>query len=173
MRPATPQFGAIGPVAQHPGRERGAAPAPRLTVETAQAETRHDDGAAGEEPRSSLGTVPGAELPPFVYISVLAAFGWIMLASLFAFARDADAGLALGMAVVLAVVFFALPLIIRHVANRFNARSRPVAGDFLSAPVETATGPLKGSSAWLQVLLIPLALAIAATLIGGAYLLVR
>jgi hypothetical protein len=125
------------------------------------------------EPRSSYDTVPGAEFPAFVYISVLAAFAWIMLASWLAFAGDMDAALALGIAVVLGIVFFALPIIIRQVAVA-NVRHRPnMSGDFLSAPVETATGPLRGSSAWLQVLLIPLALALAATLIGSAFVLVR
>jgi hypothetical protein len=108
--------------------------------------------------------VPGAELPTFVYLSVLAAFAWIMLASLLAFAHDMDAGLAIGIAIVLAIMFFALPIIIRHVASA-PSHPRPQApGDFLSAPVETATGPLKGSSAWLQVPIVPLALALAATL---------
>jgi hypothetical protein len=135
--------------------------------------TSPSDADAGREPRSSLGTIPGAEFPPFVYLSVLAAFAWIMLASWLAFAGDMDAALALGVAVVLAVVFFALPIIIRHVAIAFSHNKPRTTGDFLSAPVDTATGPLPGSSAWLQVLLIPLALALAATLIGTAYVLVR
>src|SRR5262245_11243659 len=75
-------------------------------------------GAPGEaqQSRSSYGAIPGAELPTFVYVSVLAAFAWIMGASWLAFARGMDADLALGVAVVLAIVFFALPVIIRHVA---------------------------------------------------------
>src|SRR5262249_28520896 len=128
---------------------------------------------AERERRSDYGAVPGAEFPNFVYVSVLAAFGWIMLASWLAFASDMDARLALGMAMVLALVFFALPVIIHPVAVT-RARTKPTfAYDFLAAPVDTATGPLRGSSAWLQVLLIPLALALAATLIGAAFLLVR
>jgi hypothetical protein len=106
-------------------------------------------------------------------MSVLAVFAWVMLASWLAFARDTDAALALAMAVVLGIVFFALPIIVRRVAV---AHSRPERGeehDFLSAPIETATGPLPGASAWLQVLLIPLALALAASLIGATYVLVR
>lgn len=129
--------------------------------------------ATADEPRSSFGTVPGAEFPPFVYISVLAAFAWIMLASWLAFASDMDAALSLGIAIVLGIVFFALPVIIREVAVATSRGKPKTAGDFLSAPVEIATGQLRGSSAWLQVLLIPLALALAATLIGAADLLAR
>ena len=135
--------------------------------------TKQDEAARESEPRSGYGAVPGAELPAFVYISVLVAFGWIMLASWLAFAGDMDAELPLGIAVVLAIVFFALPIIIRHVAIGFSHNKPRTSGDFLSAPVDTATGPLRGSSAWLQVLLIPAALALAATLIGTANLLAR
>jgi hypothetical protein len=117
--------------------------------------------------------VPGAELPGFVYVSVLAAFGWIMLASWLAFAGEADAELAIGMAVVLAIVFFALPIIIRHAAVAFSRPKPQAPREFLTSTVDTATGPLSGASAWLQVLMIPLALALAATLIGAASLLVR
>jgi hypothetical protein len=128
---------------------------------------------AGDAPRSSYGSVPGAEFPTFVYMSVLIGFAWILLASWLAFAGDTDADLALGVAVVLGIVFFALPIIIHRVAAAHSRPQRETAREFLAAPVETATGPLPGASAWLQVLTIPLALALAATLIGATYVLVR
>jgi hypothetical protein len=127
----------------------------------------------GAEARSGFGAVPGNEFPAFVYISVLAAFAWILLASWLTFARDMDADLALAMAIVLGIVLFGLPIIIHHVATTFARPEPEPARDFLSAPVETATGSLPGASAWLQVLLIPLALAFAATLFGAAFLLAR
>ena len=40
---------------------------------------------------------------------------------------------------------------------------------FLSSHVDIATGTLSGQEPWLQVVLIPLTLALAATLIGTAY----
>jgi hypothetical protein len=125
------------------------------------------------EPRSSYGTVPGDEFPPAVYISVVAAFAWVLLASWLAYARDAYAELALGVALVLGIVFFALPIIVWRVATRRSSRGGEPAGDFLSSRVETATGPLTGASAWLQVLLIPATLALAATLIGATSVLVH
>jgi hypothetical protein len=139
-------------------------------------EASHGNAAAPEAPRSGYGSVPGAELPTFVYVSVLIAFAWVMLASWLAFASDADAQLALGIAIVLGIVFFALPIIVHHVAlahSRPERHERETMRDFLSAPVETATGPLRGASAWLQVLIIPLALALAATLIGATSILVH
>jgi hypothetical protein len=126
-----------------------------------------------ESPRSDYGSVPGAEFPAFVYVSVLAAFAWILLASWLAFARGGDAALALAVAIVLGIVFFALPLIVWRVAVAHARPGWKPAQEFLSAPVETATGPLPGASAWLQVLLIPLALALAATLIGAVAVLVH
>lgn len=172
MRPATHSH-AVRPDAPNVDHERGLDHA-YVPVSRALRLTMAPRDKAGEDtPRSSYGTVPGAEFPTFVYVSVLAAFAWIMLASWLAFAGDMDAALALGIAVVLGIVFFALPIIIRQVAVA-NTHNRPkMTDDFLAAPVETATGPLPGSSAWLQVLLIPLALALAATLIGAAYVLMR
>ena len=152
---------------RHARREQGGTePAVAATNDRA-------DEARRQEPRSGYGSVPGAEFPSFVYVSVLAAFGWIMLASWLAFGRDMDADLPLGIAVVLAVVFFALPVIIRHIAVANTHRRPQTTGDFLTAPIETATGTLRGSSAWLEILIIPLTLAVAATLIGAVYILVR
>jgi len=145
----------------------------RITRQEHRAATSRQKAEAQEAPRSSYGSVPGAEFPGFVYVSVLAAFAWILVASWLAFAGGMDANLALGVAVVLGIVFFALPIIVRHVAVAHSRPRRRAANDFLSAPVETETGPLRGSSAWLQVLLIPLALALAATLIGATNILVR
>ena len=123
--------------------------------------------------RSSYVAIPGSEMPAAVYVSVFAAFMWVLVASWVAFAREGDADLLLGVAVVLAVVFFALPLLIHRTAKSRAEVEREARGDFLSSPVHTATGPLTGSSAWLQVVLIPASLALAATLIGITALVVH
>ena len=150
--------------------ERPMASSPDIVDQPAvEAPPRGDEQPA----RSNYGAVPGSELPVAVYISVFAAFAWIVLASWLAFANDADADLALGMAGVLTVVFFALPVLVRLTAMA-HPRARPEkADDFLASRVETATGTLSGASAWLQIVLIPAALALAATLIGVTSLLVH
>jgi hypothetical protein len=140
--------------------ESGADRAHRPTAGPSSSDSR-------EPPRSGYGSVPGAELPSFVYVSVLVAFAWVMLASWLAFARAGYAPLAIGVAIVLGIVFFALPVIVHHVAVVHSRPKREPVHEFLSAPVETETGRLSGASAWLQVLIIPLALALAATLIGA------
>jgi hypothetical protein len=129
--------------------------------------------AQDEVARSSYGTIPGNELPAAVYISVFVAFMWVLIASWIAFAREADANLLLGVAVVLAIVFFALPVLVHRVAKSRCEAAPDEHRDFLSCRVETATGPLAGSSAWLQVVLIPASLALAATLIGVTALVVH
>jgi hypothetical protein len=129
---------------------------------------------SGEEtPRSNYGSVPGSEFPPVVYASVLVAFAWILVASWLAFANGDDADLALGFAAVLTIVFFALPVIVRLTAAAHSREPQGTRNDFLSSRVETATGSLTGASAWLQVLIIPVALALAATLIGVTSVLVH
>lgn len=132
------------------------------------------EAASGEEEvRSNYGEVPGGEFPAAVYISAFAAFLWVVLAALIAFANGSDADLALGMAAVLTIVFFALPVLIRLTSRSHPRTARVEQGDFLSRRVETATGSLSGGSAWLQIVLIPAALALAATLIGATSMLVH
>ena len=133
------------------------------------AQTRSDEQPA----RSNYGAVPGAELPVAVYISVFAAFAWIVLASWLAFGNGADAELALGFAGVLTVVFFALPVLVYLTAAAHRHGRREKTHGFGASRVETATGTLSGASVWLQIVLIPAALALAATLIGAVSLLVH
>ena len=135
--------------------------------------TKSPHSATTDETRSGYGTVPGSEFPVALYVSVFAAFAWILAASWLAFAGDGDAELSLGFALVLSAVFFALPLLVFVTARHHShSRSRPQ-DDFMATRVEIATGTLSGASVWLQVLLIPAALALAATLIGATSMLVH
>ncbi len=161
--------------ANQPVNRSSTSDADRRAIESDADRRAIEDGVEHSEhnARSSYGAVPGEEFPASVYVSVFVAFAWILAASLIAFARDADANLAIGMAVVLMVVFFALPVLVWLTA-RSHARSSPAtAGNFLTSRVETATGTLTGANAWLQIAVIPTALALAATLIGAASLLVH
>jgi hypothetical protein len=103
---------------------------------------------------------------------VLAAFAWVVVASWLAFGRDEGIDLDLTIASALGLVFFALPVILRRMAAARAHASREPQSYFFSSRVDTATGPLTGREVWLQVLLIPLALAFAATAIGIAFVLV-
>ena len=116
--------------------------------------------------------VPGAEFPRAVYRSVVDAFGFILLASWVAFGGSDDSDLALTFATVLTVVFFALPIIIRRTGTARTSDKPTPLDEFLRSPVEIATGTLSGAEAWLQVSIIPLALAFAAIAIGAVYVIV-
>jgi|GEM_PF-4722830 len=116
--------------------------------------------------RGGEGRVPGAELPAALYASLIAAFGAVLLVSWWAFGGGDDSNLSLAMATVLGLVFFVLPVLsYRTAARRCGASCTPLEA-FLRAGVDTATGPLSGRHAWLQILIIPAALVLAALLIG-------
>jgi hypothetical protein len=143
-------------------------------------EKAHADSAAranaaqtgNAEARSNYGTLLGGEFPKGLYRSVVIAFGAIVAVSWVAFGGSDDSDLTLGFASVLAVVFFALPIVM-HSTAAARSGDKPVPLDtFLRSRVEIATGALTGKEAWLQVLIIPLSLAFAAVAIGAVYLLV-
>jgi hypothetical protein len=94
------------------------------------------------------------------------------VASWLAFGSGAEAGLGLGVATLLGLVLFALPVILCRIAARRFSAHRQRLDDFLGSSVDTATGRLTGSQAWLQILIIPLVLVLAAIAIGAVRLLV-
>lgn len=118
------------------------------------------------------GPTLGRELPVGVYLAIVGAYAWILLVAWFAFDRGTEAGLNLGIVSVILVLLLGLPAIIFHLAwTRLNATS-PDTRNAYWADLDTATGALPPREAWVQILIIPGALAIAAALIGAVYLIV-
>jgi hypothetical protein len=109
----------------------------------------------------------GEELHPKVYTSVVLAFAWIVgIAWLdFGFERSTESAWLATVPVVIAIVFFNVPFILRH-ANGARPRGHKHMEDFLWSDLETATGRLRGWEAYVQIMTIPLSLALAATLFG-------
>jgi hypothetical protein len=131
---------------------------------------RQDRERSDDERRSNHDSVPGDEFPVAIYRSIVIAFAWMMAAAWLAFGGAGGTDLDLAVATVLFVVFLALPIIMHRTAsNRHDHEPHPAPQRFRSSQIEIATGTLSGREAWLEVLLIPTALALAATLIGGAY----
>jgi hypothetical protein len=126
---------------------------------------------AQNECSSSTGAFPGDELPGGVYRSVVFAFAWMMLAAWLAFGGSVGTDLDLTIASILCAVFLGIPFVMHRTATKscrwHNRNNR----SFLRSGLDTATGPISGKEAWLQVALIPIALALAATLIGGIFVL--
>jgi len=116
-------------------------------------------------------TTPGYEFPKAVYITVIGAFAWMFAIAWVAFGSADGTDLDLGIASVLAIVSLAIPLAIHHTAFRRTHEGQTPLHKFMAVPFDTFTGDMPARQAWLEVALIPVALAVAATLFGAAFLL--
>ena len=151
-------------------QEAMSSPQRNLVLGSQSRPLKQEKDLANDERRSNYNSVPGDEFPTAVYRSIVIAFAWMMIAAWLAFGGTSGTDLDLAVATVLFIVFLALPIIThRTTANRRGHDRRPTPQSFRSSQVDIATGTLSGREAWLEVLLIPIALALAATLIGGAY----
>jgi hypothetical protein len=110
--------------------------------------------------------LPGGELPRAVYETVLAAFAWMLLAAWIAFGTAREADFTLAFASLLFFVFFAILAFLSVTVRHHMRASEETVSHFLHADVDTATGPMSGRAAWIEIAVIPVALALAATLIG-------
>jgi hypothetical protein len=151
-------------------------------MQVAQQINRSDDAATGQSPpplriseaaedesRSVSESVPGDEFPAAVYRTIVFAFARMMLAAWLAFSGAAGTDLDLAIATVLCTVFLGIPFIMRRTAWHWLKRPHRISKPFLESRIAIATGTISGAEAWLQVILIPVALAVAATLIGGVF----
>ena len=143
-----------------------------MQIESMSKPAMHSVPTEAERPRSQLGSVPGAEFPPAVYVSVIGAFAWMIGISWLAFASRDGVDLDLLMVTVLATVFLAIPLSMHHTAVRDATPAPARMAEFLKSQVDTWTGEMPAWQAWLEVMLSPAALALAATLIGFVYVFV-
>lgn len=115
--------------------------------------------------------LPGGEFPLAIYQSVAAAFAWMILMAWIAFGSGREPDFTLAFASLIMIVILALPLLIRVTArHHMHAEQEPLR-KFLSTDVDIATGSISGREAWIEVAIIPVALALAATLIGLVYVL--
>jgi len=109
--------------------------------------------------------VPGEEFPASVYWTMIAAYLWVLLTAWLTFGIGIEADLNLGIVTALATIVFALPFLFHRMAQH-RCDHHPE----ITTRVEIATGTLSLSEATVQVLIIPLSLAIAATAFGAAFL---
>ncbi len=125
-----------------------------------------------DAPRSSYGQVPGEELPAAVYISILLSFAGLLAASWLLFDRSDEIGLDLIIASVLFTAMLGLPVLLGTMASRRTAVDGRRSSTLPRTHVDIYTGRLSSGEAWLQILLIPLVMALAAVAIGLVSLLV-
>ncbi len=105
---------------------------------------------------------------PIVVEIVIAAAVWFIAVTWLDFARGSGVDLDLAIVTLFFVIFFAL-FLLTATYGRDDPRWRLPATSFrafLRARIGTATGPLRGRDVLLEIALVPVALAFAATLIG-------
>ncbi|MFM9846141.1 MAG: hypothetical protein ACKVP3_03165 [Hyphomicrobiaceae bacterium] len=132
----------------------------------------HNVREGAETPRSSYGQIPGEELPAVIYVSALLSFAGLLAAAWLLFDRNDEIGLDLMIATVLFTAMLGLPLLLARMVSRQTQAHSQRSGAAPSAHVEIYTGTLSIGEAWLQILLIPLAMAFAAVAIGVVSLMV-
>jgi hypothetical protein len=113
--------------------------------------------------------LPGGEMPRSVYITVWAAFAWLIFSAWLTFGVGRESDFVLGFSTLLFLIFLGLPLLIFVTAGRHKKAKQETLRHFMTHKVDTATGSLTGRQAWVQIAVIPVALALAATLIGLVY----
>ncbi len=123
--------------------------------------------AHGGQDLPAMASISDTEFPTAVYASVVLAFVWVLFASWLMFGSGSDIDLDLGIATVLFFMMLGLPIVLGKMAASHNRLPREELRQFLASDVEIATGRLSGSQVWVQVLLVPGALAFAATVIGA------
>ncbi len=127
--------------------------------------------APSSQPGRAALHMPGYELPAAVYMTIIGAFAWMFAIAWIAFGAPDGTDLDLGMAGVLGVVFFAIPLAIHHTAFGRTHDRQTSMKQFMAAPFQTFTGAMPARQAWFEVAIIPVGLAVAATLFGAVFLL--
>lgn len=97
----------------------------------------------------------------------------MLLAAWMAFGQAGRPDFVIFISALIFSIFLAIPAIL-HTANPAHPHSGfKSLQEFLSSPVETATETMTGRDVWLQIAIIPVALALAATAIGIVNLLER
>ncbi len=114
----------------------------------------------------SVERIPGTDFNAAVYRSVLAAYAWMLLAAWIAFGRAGHIDFILAIVTIFLIIFFGIPAVMVGTGIRRTRGQQRRDRKFPGTQVDTATGPLPASEAWVQILIIPLSLALAATLIG-------
>lgn len=122
-----------------------------------------------DNPATPIDT-PGHEFPPSIYASIIGAFAWMLLVAWVAFNSSDGTDLDLGIVTVLGLVAFAIPFAMHHTSLRSTHDAPVSTRDFLRTSFDSYTGPMPARQAWMEAALIPIALAVAATLFGIVWL---
>ena len=118
-----------------------------------------------QEHEVSLGT----EVHGAVYVIAGAAYLWMLLIAWIAFSSPTGADLDLGFVTVIFAVFMGLAVLAYSVAHSHLHKRLPAWDEFVSSRISIATGAVQGWEMGVQIMIIPIALALAATALGIVY----
>ncbi|MEZ5818884.1 MAG: hypothetical protein R3D44_17555 [Hyphomicrobiaceae bacterium] len=118
-----------------------------------------------DEVEDNLGPVLGHEIPASIYLAVIGAYAWMLLVAWVAFGRAREVDALIGASFLIFGIFLGLAAIAFSVAWK-RARHAATTSSVL---LETWTGPLRLEDAWTQILVIPVSLALGATMLGIVY----
>jgi hypothetical protein len=130
-------------------------PAPPLVAPAAEAEA----------PTQDLSTGHLCDLPPAIHALSIGAWGFLFLVLWATFWSSGNALFMVALASVYAVIFFALPAIMARFHPE-RPREHPNVREFLAGKFDTLYGPVSGTDAVLQVVLVPVALAMGGLAMG-------
>ena len=136
----------------------------------AKPEVRPTQPEAKPSERSLEFQTTGAEIPLAVYKTVVWAYAWILAVAWFAFSKTVEAAWLATVSVIVGIVFFGIPVLLRRTNHAFARAKQCEFEEFLYSNVEIATGRLPGWEAYLQIIIIPVCLALAATALGSIWL---
>jgi uncharacterized membrane protein len=115
--------------------------------------------------------IPGSEVPAGIYRLSWFAFVWMLFAAWIVFGRACGVDVDLVVVTIIVAVMSLLPMLVRKTACRHEADFETPSRGADATELETATGKLGNGEAYLQILLIPVALAVAASAFSLVYLL--
>jgi hypothetical protein len=110
---------------------------------------------------------------PIVSKIVVGAAIWFIVVTWFSFAKDSETDFYLAIVILFFAIFFTLFLLTASFSThdpRWPSRDTSF-GEFLKSNVGIGSGTMRGRDVLMEIALIPVALAFAATLIGLAWVL--
>lgn len=110
-----------------------------------------------------------------VYIMTLLAWTWVLGAFWMAFGGEGESRFMVVISTVYFVIFFSIPIVMVRTGRKFVSASpnSQSFGRFLRTHIDTANGPLTGREALIQIVLIPVCLALCITFIAFAVMSAR
>ena len=111
----------------------------------------------------------GAEVPLAVYATIVTAYASILATAWMDFARSMESAWLATVGIIVGVVVLGIHLALRHTNHGPLLPGRRGLDEFLHSEIDTATGRLRGWEAYVQILISPVCLALAAAGIGAVW----